>query len=93
MTFFTAITSLCLPGLGQLVQRRFADASLFFFAALWLHACLLGMAYQLSGQVEWAAGVFGSLGFSRGGAAPVAIVTSVLCVGLHCLAGFHALRR
>ena len=93
MMFVTAISSFCLPGLGQVLQRRLIDGSLFFIAALWLHTCLLGMAYQLSGQVEWGAGLFGSLGFPHGGASPTAVVTSLLCLAIHCLAALHVLRR
>ena len=37
-----ALCSLCVPGLGQLIQGRIAAALIFFFASLVLYCCCLG---------------------------------------------------
>jgi TM2 domain-containing membrane protein YozV len=37
-----ALCSLCVPGLGQLIQGRIAAALLFFFSSLVLWCCCLG---------------------------------------------------
>ena len=37
-----ALCSLCVPGLGQLVQGRIAEALIFFFASVLLWCCCLG---------------------------------------------------
>ena len=91
MQWFTALASLCVPGVGQIASGRLGDSLLFVSAALWLHACLLGMGYQVMGEVEWSAALLGAPGFSQGGSAPTVVVTTILCAGLHSLSAWDVL--
>ena len=89
--FVPVVCSALVPGIGQALRGRLADAALFLGVALYLHWSLAGCACQ-AGAPSWSVGAFlvGPAGFPGGFAMPVAVVTALIALAVHALAAWNA---
>ena len=82
-----------MPGVGQLLRGRVADALLFLVLATWLHMILGGLAWGVRAGVVWDGLFLGALGFPPGTATPTVVVVTVLMVLVHVYAAWDAAKN
>lgn len=86
-----ATLSALLPGLGQLVRGRVADAALCLVAATWIHGFFAGLAMADERADPVAAALGLAFGLPQGFARPVAVVFTAFGLALHAFAAWDAL--
>ena len=82
------LASFLVPGLGQALCGRVADALLFVWGALWLHAMTLGVLLSVFPELDGEAAAFavGAFGVPRGFSVPEATVFTIVAAALHVFA-------
>lgn len=89
----SAVLSAVVPGLGQLVRRRWVEAILFLLAAAYLRLLLTGLAGDAVPGARVSGLLFGAFGVRGGLGNPTFTVFTVLTIVLHALAAWDAGRR
>ena len=88
--WISGLASAIIPGTGQLVRGRVADALLFFAFAIALHTITGGLAFRLGSDLARDGMIFGAFGFPSDRVSPVTVVTTVLMVATHLGAAWDA---
>lgn len=87
---FAALCSALVPGLGQVLIGRWADAALMLLAATWIHGFFAGLA-EVADRVD--AVLWLAFGLPSGFARPTGLVFTVLGLALHAFAAWDIVRR
>lgn len=86
----SAVLSALVPGLGQLLRRRWVEAALFLSAAVYVRLLLAGLAGAIAADARTSGLVLGAFGVDGGLRQPTFVVMTVLAVTLHVIAAWDA---